>query len=212
MPRRLSFTRLNLFEQPLVFIASSFILGLLFAARFSFSIHMWLILSAVLWLTVLVCLLKKLRRWGATSLLLILGFACGGALWAINEAGAGEDRVRKLFERGELTVEEPVEIWGTLNDAPELAPDRIYLNVAVEKVATLGRERAATGVTQIVAPLRDDQSRDDYDRLSLDYGSRVRILGNLSDRRGYLNPGSPDFDEMLEHRGFDASGQKPAAY
>ena len=93
MPLRLSFTRLNLFEQPLVFIASSFILGLLFAARFSFSIHTWLILSAILWLTVSVCLLKKLSGWGATSLLLILGFACGGALWAINEAGAGQDRV-----------------------------------------------------------------------------------------------------------------------
>ena len=39
MPRRLSFTRLNLFEQPLVFIASSFILGLLFAARFVFNSH-----------------------------------------------------------------------------------------------------------------------------------------------------------------------------
>jgi len=206
MLRRLSFTRLNLFEQPLVFIASSFILGLLFAARFRFSIHTWLILSAFLWLTVSVCILKKRGAWGVTSPLLILCFACGGALWEINEAGVGEDRVRKLFERGELKAEEPVEIWGTLNDAPELAPDRIYLSVAVEKVATLGKERAATGVAQIVAPLRDDRSRDDYDRLSLDYGSRVRILGNVSDRRGYLNPGSPDFDEMLEHRGFDATG------
>ena len=56
--------------------------------------------------------------------------------------------MRKLFERGELKAEEPVEIWGTLNDAPELAPDRIYLSVAVEKVATLGKERAATGVTE----------------------------------------------------------------
>jgi competence protein ComEC len=209
MPRRLSFTRLNLFEQPLVFIASSFILGLLFAARFQFSMRAWLIASAALWIVVSVCLLRKRggqNKWMVTCLLLILSFACGGALWAINEAGVGEDRVRKLFERGELTIEEPVEIWGTLNDAPELAPDRIYLSVAIEKVATLGRERAATGVAQIVAPLRDDQSRDDYDRLSLDYGSRVRILGNLSDRRGYRNPGAPNFDEMLEHRGFDATG------
>jgi competence protein ComEC len=209
MLRRLSFTRLNLFEQPLVFIASSFILGLLFAARFRFSIPTWLIASAVLWMAASVLLLRNRGgrgKWTVTCLLLIQSFVCGGALWTINEVGTGEDRVRKLFERGELAVEEPVEIWGTLNDAPELAPDRIYLSVAVEKVATLGRERAATGVAQIVAPLRDDRSRDDYDRLSLDYGSRVRILGNLSDRRGYLNPGSPDFDEMLEHRGFDATG------
>ncbi|HZF40886.1 MAG TPA: ComEC/Rec2 family competence protein, partial [Blastocatellia bacterium] len=213
MPRRLSFTRLRLFEQPLIFIASSFILGLLFAARFRFSIRAWLIASAILWIAISIRLLRKRDgrdthqgKWMVTCLLLILSFACGGALWAINEAGVGEDRLRSLVERGELTVEEPVEIWGTLNDAPELAPDRIYLSVAVEKVATSRRERAATGVAQIVAPLRDDQSRADYDRLSLDYGSRVRILGNLSDQRGYRNPGAPDFDEMLEYRGFDATG------
>jgi competence protein ComEC len=159
-----------------------------------------------LWLAVTVCLLRKRGGWIVTALLLILSFACGGALWAINEAGVGEDRVRRLFERGDLTIEEPVEIWGTLNDAPELAPDRIYLSVAVDKVATLRREREASGVVQIVAPLKDDQSRDDYDQLSLDYGSRVRFLGNLSDQLGYRNPGAPDFDEMLEHRGFDATG------
>src|SRR5215475_14222402 len=206
MPRRLSFTRLSLFEQPLVFIGASFILGLLFAARFRFSTRAWLIASAVLWTAASVRLLRRRGGRAVTCLLLTLSFACGGALWAINEAGVGKDRVLRLVERGELTAEEPVEILGTLNDAPELAPDRIYLSVAVEKVATLGSVRAATGVAQIVAPLRDDQSRDDYDRLSLDYGSRVRILGNLSDRRGYRNPGAPDFDEMLEHRGVDATG------
>jgi competence protein ComEC len=206
MPRRLSFTRLNIFEQPLIFIASSFILGLLFAARFRFSMRAWLIASTVLWMLISICLLRKLGGRVVTCLLLILSFFCGGALWTTNEAGISEDRLRRLFERGELKIEEPVEIWGTLNTAPELAPDRIYLSVAVEKVATLGRERAATGVAQIVAPFRDDQSRDDYDRLSLDYGSRVRILGSLSDRGGYRNPGAPDFDEMLEHQGFDAMG------
>jgi competence protein ComEC len=208
MPRRLSFTRLRLFEQPLVFIASSFIVGLLFAARFQFSMRAWLIASSVLWIAISICLLRNFDRhkWITTYLSLFLSFFCGGALWDINEAGAGESSVRRLFERGELKIEEPVEIWGTLNNAPELAPDRIYLSVNVKKVATLGRERSATGVARIVAPFRDDQSRDDYDRLALDYGSRVRILCNLSDRRGYHNPGAPDFDEMLEHRGFDATG------
>src|SRR5262245_8385070 len=206
MPRRLSFTRLILIEQPLVFVATSFILGLLFAARYQLSNRSWLILSVSLLLAISVCLLGRLSRWIVTGLLLILSYTCGGALWAINEAGVGEDRVRRLFERGELTIEEPIEIWGTLNEAPELAPGRIYLSVDVEKVATLGKERAATGVVQIVAPLRDDPSRDDYDQLSLDYGSRVRVFANLSDRAGYRNPGSPDFDEMLKHRGFDAIG------
>jgi competence protein ComEC len=206
MPRRLSFTRLSAFEQPLVFIASSFIFGLLFAARFQFSISVWLIASAISWLLALVCLLMKRDGWIVTSLLLTLSFFCGCALWAVNEASVGEDRVRRLFERGELMVEEPVEIWGTLNEAPELAPDRIYLSVAVEKIATFGKERAASGVVQLVTPLNDDDSRNEYDQLAIDYGSRVRALGHLSNRRGYRNPGAPDFDAMLEHRGFDARG------
>src|SRR5262249_5695225 len=90
MPRRLSFTRLSLFQQPLVFIAASFILGLLFAARFRFSIHVWMIPSITLWLTALVCLLMKRGGRVVTCLLLILSFVCGGALWALNEAGVGE--------------------------------------------------------------------------------------------------------------------------
>src|SRR5262249_17389524 len=142
MPRRLSFTRLSLSGQPLVFIAPPFILGLLFAARFRLSMRAWLIASAVLWTATSVRLLWKRggHVWVTTCLSVILSFVCGGALWRINEAGIGEDRVRRLFERGELNVEEPVEVWGTLNEAPELAPDRIYLSVAVEKVATLGKE------------------------------------------------------------------------
>src|SRR5262245_21700016 len=101
MPRRLGFTRLDLFEQPLVFIASSFILGLLFAARFQFSIRAWLIASAVLWLSISVCLLRKRSdkgEWMLTCLLLISSFACGAALWAINEAGLGDGHVGEMFE------------------------------------------------------------------------------------------------------------------
>ena len=156
MPRRLSFTRLSTIEQPLVFISSSFIAGLLFAERYPFSTRIWLIAAIVLWLPASVCLLMKRDGWIVTSLLLTSSFFCGCALWALNEASAGENRVRRLFERGELTIEEPVEIWGTLNEAPELAPDRIYLSLAVEKIATLGQERAASGVAQIIVPLRDD--------------------------------------------------------
>src|SRR5262245_21892441 len=110
MPRRLSFTRLSLFEQPLIFIASSFILGLLFAVRFRCSMRAWLIASAVLWTLISICLLRNFGGRVVTSLLLILSFLCGGALWATDEAGIGENRVRSLFERGELKLEEPVEI------------------------------------------------------------------------------------------------------
>lgn len=42
--------------------------------------------------------------------------------------------------------------------------------------------------------------------IGLGYGARVRVLSHLTNGGGYRNPGAPNFDEMLEHRGYDAAG------
>jgi|GEM_PF-6206191 len=173
MPRRLTFTRLSLQQQPLVFLALAFVSGLLAAARFSIAIRIWLALAASLWLAALALLLTRHSARVITASLLVGCFACGGTLWALGEAGVGEHRVRRLFERGDLSAAEPTEVWGTLAAAPELAPDRIYLSIRVERVATLMRERAASGTIQVVVPFVDDASRADYDALRLGFPSRA---------------------------------------
>ncbi len=206
MPRRLSFTRLSLPQQPLLFASLAFIGGLLLASIHPFSIRIWLCIAVMVWLILAVCLGSDRSGRFVSGLLLLGCFVCGGALWELNEASVANDRVRRMFERGELSVEEPVEIRGTIETAPELAPDRIYLRLAVERLASLDRERSASGVVQITVPFHDDASRTEYDSLAIDYGSRIRLLGYLNSGRGYRNPGAPDFDEMLEHRGFDAIG------
>ncbi|MGH9837215.1 MAG: ComEC/Rec2 family competence protein [Blastocatellia bacterium] len=206
MPRRLSFTRLRLPEQPLLFSAIAFLCGLLLAAYFHVSIRIWLGATIIAWIAAGAGLLWSGRDLSITACLLVGCFAGGGALWELNEASVANDRIRRMFERGELSVEEPVELVGTIEAAPELAPDRIYLRLSVESLSSLNRERPASGVVQITVPFHDDESRVEYDSLAIDYGSRIRLLGFLTNGRGYRNPGAPDFDEMLEHRGFDATG------
>jgi competence protein ComEC len=206
MPRRLSFPRLSLTQQPLVFIVIALIGGLLWAARYEVAPRLWLAALAVFWAGGAVGVWRRWPHWLA-ALWLLGGCVSGGAaLWSLNEASVGPERVRRMFERGELRHSEPCEIWGTLNALPELAPDRIYLSLAVERVAALGKEQTARGVVQLVVPFRDYQARLDYDALQLDYGTRVRLLGFLSNRPGFRNPGAPEFDELLEQRGFEASG------
>ncbi|MEP7339939.1 MAG: ComEC/Rec2 family competence protein [Acidobacteriota bacterium] len=202
--RRPSFTRLSLFQQPLIYLALAFIGGLLLGARFPLTIRVWFAITVAWWLAALVCLLKRQM----VAVLLLLGgcAAAGGLLWVINEAGTGPARVRSLFERGELSADEPIEIIGMLNESPELAPDRIYLSIEVERCATLGRELRASGAVQIMVPFNDQRSREEYDQLALDYGARIRLRGNLRNKGGYRNPGAPNFDQMLEFRGYDASG------
>ncbi len=206
MPRRLSFVRLSMFQQPLLFPTISFICGLTFAARREDSVGVWLVPCFVAWLFALAWLYIN-RSNVVVITFLAPGFFCaGGVLWTINENSASDINVRKLLERGQLKIGEPVAVDGRLNAAPELAPDRIYLVIEIEKAATLGLEIPASGALQVVVPFVDGQSRIEYDSLKLDYGTRLRALVHLSNHRGYRNPGAPDFSRLLEYRGYHATG------
>ena len=205
MPRRLSFGRLTPQQQPLVYLTSAFICGLLAAHWFSVSIRLWFVIALSLWLMALICWLVRHDKWLMTALLLMSCVACGGVWWQVSEASISDHTVRRLLERGELLTTEPVELWGLLTTVPELAPDRLYLSLEAEQAASLQQTRAVSGAVQIVVPFHDAEARAEYDALALDYGSRVRVFVNLMNAHGYRNPGAPDFDEMLEQRGFDAS-------
>ncbi len=127
-------------------------------------------------------------------------------MWSLNEAGVKPHRIQKLIEAKTIETNEPVRIWGTISIAPELAPDRIYLDVEIERLSTLGKEQAASGLVHLIVPFKDGEDRADYDALQLHYGSRIEALVILRKSAGYQNPGAPKFDELLEYRGYDANG------
>ncbi len=211
MPRRLTFAQLSLPEQPLVYCAVAFILGEFAASRVPITNHKsWLSAAIPLFLAAIVLFFVQQLQWRRAALITLIllanCFACGGLLWSLNEASVAANRVKTLFERGVIQADEPVEIWGVITAAPELAPDRIYLEIALEKLATLGKEQAASGTVRVVLPFNEAQDRAEYDALQLGYGTRIRALTNLRKSQGFRNPGATDFDEMLEYRGYDANG------
>ena len=211
MPRRLTFAQLSLPEQPLVYCAVAFILGLFAASRVPNTNHKsWLSAAILLFLAAIILFFVQQLQWRRAALITLIllanCFACGGLLWSLSEVGVAANRVKTLFERGLIQADEPVEIWGIITAAPELAPDRIYLEVALENLATLGKEQAASGTVRVVLPFNEAQDRAEYDALRLEYGARIRALTNLRKSQGFRNPGATDFDEMLEYRGYDANG------
>jgi competence protein ComEC len=204
--RRLTFPQITLPQQPLVFLALAFITGLLIASKTNATPRVWLNALVALWLTAIVCWRVSVPAWLVT-LLLLCGWACSGAsLWVLHAASVAPSRVARLYERGSWRKDEPVELIGTLEAMPELAPESVYLSLRAERLAAFAQTHTASGAVQIVMPLRDETARQDYAALQLDYGTRVRVLANLGTGGGFRNPGAPAFDEMLEMRGFDATG------
>lgn len=207
MPRRLTFTRLRLPEQPAVFAALFFLGGLLTAAFTTLHGNLWLLVTFLMWVAVTILLVTDVANRTRIALLLLGCFFCGGTLGAIDAAhNDDQNNIRRILKQAGGDEEDPVEMIGTLQIAPELAPDRIYLSITVERVKLLGGEHQATGGVQLTVPFRDPESRVEYDRLSIDYGSRIRALAFLRRKNGYRNPGAPDFGEILQYRGIDAVG------
>ena len=211
MPRRIAFPQLSVREQPLVYLAVMFIFGEIVASRFTnISTKSWLILSLGIFVTACTFLIFKQfkfhRDFIITLILLMNSFSCGALLWSLNEASSKPHRIQKLIESKTIDPNEPVRIWGTISIAPELASDRIYLDVEVERISTLGKEQVASGLVHLIVPFKEAEDRVDYDALQLQYGSRIQALVILRKSAGYQNPGAPKFDELLEYRGYDANG------
>lgn len=203
MPRRIVFVGITFVEQPLLFIMLVFIAGIL-TAKEAASATPWLFVASGLWLIAGAAIALRSRL--ALPLLLAGFYSLGGTILALDEASIGGNRVVSRMERGEVSSEEIVDLRGRIRTAPELAPERIYLDIEVEAINYLGADLPTAGRVQLIIPFNDQDARSQYDALGLSYGDRIRALCQLRRPLGYRNPGSPSFPEMLRQRGLDAIG------
>ena len=138
---------------------------------------------------------------------LLVGFvALGASLHAVGETEKGRLALRPLMDCGALAIDDPVELYGEVVVAPELAPDRIYLHFELEQARSQQRTHPVRGTVRLVVPFNDHPARLEYDAIGIESGARLRILAQLRGRRQYRNPGAPPFDEILESQGIVATG------
>jgi len=148
--------------------------------------------------------------WNKTKLVgcfLVAAFVCAGSLLSfIENRPAAANRISRMYDAGQFTYGEPVELTGVIQGQPEPAPDSFYLTIRVESISFKGDEREACGTVILLAHAREKQVRDEYDELELRHGARVRIMTTLDRDENFRNPGVPSLTEYLERKGYDATG------
>src|ERR1700682_6753453 len=134
---------------------------------------------AVLISSCLTCSLRK-RRYTASSILVILITVFAGAtLEAIEQRGAPADQIKQLFAVGAIAPGDPVELTGVIEGPAEIAPESLYLRLRVERIRSKSVERSASGIVDLLAPVRDQSVRTEYEELELRYGARLRVMTQL---------------------------------
>jgi competence protein ComEC len=142
----------------------------------------------------------------ATCLLLLCLMLAGAVLSRAERTTIAPSRLKRLFETGVIKASEPVKLVGRLAMSPESAPDAAILDLETEEIRNGDVPVEATGRVRLTVRLAEQETRAQFESLELEYGSRISVLTRLERAKSYHNPGSPDYNEFLELKGYDLKG------
>lgn len=197
--------------QPLAQLAVAFALGLFAARYFSFPLR-GLLVSVVLLATLAIgaVVYQRLRL---AAFLVTIAMSFTGLALAIQNSRVPENQLRSLIERGAIVPGEPVEITGVLERDPEIGPQRLYLQLRLEKTRSrsdnsvlASSERETSGAVLLLATISTAAAQKEFEQLDLRYGARVRVMTLLERADNFRNPGVSSFTEFLDRKGYDATG------
>lgn len=162
-------------------------------------------LLAGLWTFTLWLICRNRNTFARTSIL--ISFFIGGVALANQSKAIDAQRpIREFLKHHQNDERASFQLEGRLVANPELAPDRIYLPLAAERIGDSSIEQSIQGSVRLVIYFNQKDDREAYDLLDLRYSDRIQVRARLRFERPFRNPGSPDFSEILTFSGFDAAG------
>jgi competence protein ComEC len=192
-------------RQPVLYLALSLVAGIL-VDRWSHPPG-WIGAGLAALSLILAIKFVESRQDMPAGIAICIAFFSMGILLARGErVSVSESALGRMYELGLIRPDVPVELTGTLSRMPEPAPDAFYLSLEAETISITNEVRPASGQVLLLAPVRDEESIGEFGRLDLNYGTRLRVLVGLEPARSYKNPGSPDFNDFLERKGYELKG------
>ena len=192
-------------RQPFLYLTTALVVGILVDRWIEPGVFQVSALAVVSVVVSAILLLGK--KDVLASVMLMIGIAAAGALLSLAErTEEPTSRLGRLYDSKIIGPDDPVVVTGTLAGPPEPAPGMFYLDLAAEQIRVRDEVRQVNGHARLVISPSGGEAQEAFRRLALEYGSRIRVLVRLERARAYANPGSPDFNEFLERRGYDLKG------
>jgi len=205
MPGRLHFPQLSARQQPALLPGIAFASGLVAARTIELPVISAFAVLAGVWFFTLVLICRN--RNALTNISILISFFIGGVCLGCQSKALDAYRpIREFLKHHQNDVRTSFQLEGRLTANPELAPERIYLPLAVDRIGDSSTERSIDGSVRLVIYFNHKEDREAYDLLDLKYSDRIQVRARLRYERPFRNPGSPDFSEILTFSGFDATG------
>jgi competence protein ComEC len=191
---------------PLPQLAAAFALGILGAPFLAVSLSLVVSLAALTTILAVTALLWPRSRKTAMLFVTVATLFLGSSLATIDKNKVPANQLKRLLGEGTIVVGEPVELTGRLERDPEVAPERLYLLLRVQRLRSNQTERDVSGEVLLLAPVSGASPQQEFDQLDLRYGARIRVMTTLERADSFRNPGVSSFTEYLDRKGYDATG------
>ncbi len=191
----------NFTPYPLLWLGVCFTVGIITAKVFVFD---WRIYSAACLVSAILTILFIDRK-TALPFLSLAFIAAGGLIFNIENQPVSTSRVKNLYDNGQIKSGDPIEIKGVLQGKPELAAGGFFLELKTENAIYKGAQLEISGKIRLFAPVDDEQIRDEYEKLNLQYRSIINVACRLRREDNFLNAGVASQKEILDQKEIDAA-------
>lgn len=186
---------------PLAWFAGAFAVGIVGQRTAGFSI---LVLAAS---TVMLLLAASVFRSAQRSSILVLFLisSVGALSFWLETNGIADTRLRRMLEDHRISSGDPVEIEGTVEGGTEPAPNGFYLTLRSSLLTIEQKQISATGRVRVFAISTNGDTRQEYEELDLQHGTRLRLVCRIKREDSFRNPGVSSRRELLDRQGIDAT-------
>lgn len=186
---------------PLSWLAGSFCLGILADNFLGISISVTFTASILFALASLAFRRHSTATWFALASFTFLGMLCH----SLESSSVSDDRIKTVYDNGQVHFGDPVTIEGTVVGYPETSPDGESVILEVSTASYLNEVRTVSGNVRIFIPTKGEEAAADASRLQLVHGARIRVSGRLEREKEFQNPGVAKRTDLLDRRGIDAT-------
>jgi competence protein ComEC len=193
--------RPNFSRYPLAWLAASFAAGIILSRLFEPSVQISLAAAAGSSAIALAMLRRKYAE-----VFLLLAFCLAGVFvgtQALKSIRA--DRIRTIYDGGQIESGEPVEIEGVLSGKPEPAYDGYFLHLQAERLIHNSSEQPVTGNIKVFTSSQNETMAAEYSEMDLNNGARIRVACGLEREERFQNPGVVSQKLLLDQQGIDAA-------
>ena len=192
----------NLALYPLLWLAVCFTFGILTAHFLALTIPFSIVVCLVFAILTIIFLKQKF-----TVFFLSIAFVSAGSLVSsVEDNSVAPHRLKKLYDENQIKSGDPIEIQGVIQNKPELAVSGFFITIKTENAVYRGAEIRVSGLIRLSAAFKDEQIKQEFEQLNLNYGSRIRVACHLQREEKFFNPGSASKKELLDQKDIDAAG------